>query len=149
MKLEEQLLALFKKVYEKQDAIAKALQEPLLSECSLSELHCIDAVGRLERPNVTNIATELGMTRGAISKITRRLMTRELLRSYSLESNRKEIYFSLTEKGKRVFDEHRKGHLAWEKRDLGFLRSYPADKLSDIVEFLGAFDRHLRSLLEE
>lgn len=54
-----------------------------------------------------------------------------------------------TEKGKYVFDEHRKGHLAWEKRDLGFLRSYPAEKLSEIVEFLEAFDRHLRSLLEE
>ena len=34
-----------------------------------SELNCIQCIGALEAPNVTSIAGEMGMTRGAVSKI--------------------------------------------------------------------------------
>ena len=101
MPQEEKLLSLFKELYEKQDAIAKYHQDPSLHEYSFSDLHCIDAVGSLERPNVTNIAASLNMTRGAVSKITKRLTAKKLLLPYSLEGNKKEVCFSLTEEGKK------------------------------------------------
>jgi 23S rRNA (uracil1939-C5)-methyltransferase len=136
IKPEEKFLILIKELCEKQDTIAKTLQEPLLHEFSLSELHCLDAIGNLEHPNVTNIALTMNMTRGAISKITKRLKARKLLSTYSLENNRKEVLFTLTEKGRHIFDEHRKGHIAWEKQVLSFLQAYPIENLSKIVKFL-------------
>jgi DNA-binding MarR family transcriptional regulator len=148
IKPEEKFLILIKELCEKQDTIAKTLQEPLLHEFSLSELHCLDAIGNLEHPNVTNIALTMNMTRGAISKITKRLKARKLLSTYSLENNRKEVLFTLAEKGRHIFDEHRKGHIAWEKQVLSFLQAYPIENLSKIVKFLEAFNEQLKSLLK-
>lgn len=35
-------------------------------------MHCIDAIGKLEHPNVINMAKKLNMTKSAISKITKK-----------------------------------------------------------------------------
>ena len=40
-----------------------------------------------------------------------------LIEKYNLETNRKEVYFKLTDEGKALFDEHAKRHSLWEKRD--------------------------------
>lgn len=48
------------------------------------------------------------MTRGAISKLTKKLIKKGLIVSYQKPDNKKEIYFRLTEQGKVINKVHEK-----------------------------------------
>ena len=114
MKEQELLLKELALMLERQDMLSKLTEGKCLDEYGYSETHCIDYIGRLELPNVTKIAEHMGMTRGAISKMTKKLLTKGLIEKYTLESNKKEVYFKLTDLGKTLFEEHAKRHKRWE-----------------------------------
>lgn len=89
-----------------------------LSGYDNSELNCLDAIGRLEQPNVTALAGEMRMTKGAISKILRKLSDKDAVEPYQLGSNRQKIFYRLTDAGQELFDAHRERHRGWEEREL-------------------------------
>lgn len=130
---------------ERQDMLSKLTESQCLDEYGYSETHCIDYIGRLERPNVTKVAEHMGMTRGAISKMTKKLLNRGLVEKYTLETNHKEIYFRLTEKGKELFEEHDKRHRLWEKRDMNFLSRYSTEEVQTVCRFMQEFNGYLES----
>ena len=105
--------------------------------------------GRLELPNVTKIAEHMGMTRGAISKMTKKLLTKGLIEKYTLESNKKEVYFKLTDLGKTLFEEHAKRHRRWEKRDMEFLSHYSTEDVKTVYRFMKEFNHYLEGQIEE
>ena len=77
MKEQELLLKELALMLERQDMLSKLTEGKCLDEYGYSETHCIDYIGRLELPNVTKIAEHMGMTRGAISKMTKKLSQRQ------------------------------------------------------------------------
>ena len=127
MKDREELLKEIALMLERQDMLSKLTENQCLDEYGYSETHCIDYIGRLELPNVTKVAEHMGMTRGAISKMTRKLLAKGLIEKYTLETNKKEVYFKLTDQGRLLFDEHAKRHQRWEKRDMEFLARYSVE----------------------
>ena len=68
----EELLQLVLEYTNLSDETDKLHNRDSLSGYDNSELNCLDAIGRLEQPNVTALAGEMRMTKGAISKILRR-----------------------------------------------------------------------------
>ena len=62
----------FAEHYEKQDILTQLNTVDDLKGYNYSEVHCIDAIGKLEHTNVINIAKKLNMTKSAISKITKK-----------------------------------------------------------------------------
>lgn len=134
---------------ERQDMLSKLTESNILEEYGYSETHCIDAIGRLDHPNVTRIAEQMGMTRGAISKMTKKLLSKKLIEKYTLETNHKEVYFKLTTEGKLLFDEHEKRHQLWEKRDLEFLNRYPQEEVEILLHFMKEFNVYLQEKIEE
>lgn len=137
------ILALLAEHLEKQDLLSKLTERELLHGYGYSEIHCIDAIGTLDTPNVTKIANHLKMTRGTISRMARKQIAQDLVESYSLEDNRKEIYFRLTKKGEELFNEHKQRHKMWEERDSQFFNKYSEDKLSEICTFFEEFNVYL------
>ena len=133
---------------ERQDMLSQLTENQCLDEYGYSETHCIDFIGRLELPNVTKVAEQMRMTRGAISKMTKKLLAKGLIEKYTLETNKKEIYFRLTEQGKVLFDEHAKRHQLWEKRDMEFLARYPKEKIDTVYEFMQEFNDYLEAQIE-
>lgn len=79
MKEQELLLKELALMLERQDMLSKLTEGKCLDEYGYSETHCIDYIGRLELPNVTKIAEHMGMTRGAISKMTKKLLAKGLI----------------------------------------------------------------------
>lgn len=142
--MDEELLKLFAEFYEKQDIVQRLYTQPFIHQYGHSELHCIDAVGRYEDPNVSLIAQKLAITRGAACKITKKLLARGDISSYQRETNRKEIYFALTEHGKKVFAAHEKRHNIWMERDLKFLERVPLADKRVVREFLQGFINYLQ-----
>lgn len=148
MKEQELLLKEIALMLERQDMLSKLTENKCLDEYGYSETHCIDYIGRLELPNVTKVAEHMGMTRGAISKMTKKLLEKGLIEKYTLETNKKEIYFRLTEQGKELFDEHAKRHERWERRDMEFLSRYSKDEVCMVHKFMKEFNGYLERQIE-
>jgi DNA-binding MarR family transcriptional regulator len=110
----------------------------ILSNKSLkiSEIHIIDCIGKNQLPNATFIAKELGMTKGAISKITARLLDKGFIKGNHLEDNKKEIYYTLTTQGKEIFEVHEKVHDVENEKIMTILTQYNKKELQIINSFL-------------
>lgn len=102
----------------------------------LSEIHVIDCIGKNQLPNATFISKELNMTKGAISKITSKLLKKELIKGNHLENNKKEIYYTLTAQGKEVFKIHEILHKIEHEKFVKILSQYDKEGLNIINNFL-------------
>lgn len=149
MREQELLLKELALMLERQDMLSKLTESQCLDEYGYSETHCIDFIGRLELPNVTKVAEHMGMTRGAISKMTKKLLEKGLIEKYTLETNKKEVYFSLTKQGRLLFEEHAKRHERWENRDMEFLSRYSTGEVCMVYKFMKEFNEYLEGQIEE
>jgi len=102
----------------------------------LSEYHVIDCIGKNQLPNATFIAKQLNMTKGAISKITTKLLEKNLIKGDQLENNKKETYYTLTIQGKKAFEIHEKLHNIENQKFVKVLSKYDKEKLNTINSFL-------------
>lgn len=135
----------FAQLYEKQDMLSQLSASELLREHSRSEVHCINAIGSIDRPNTTKIAQHMNMTRGAISKLTKKLLAKELIVSYALEENRKEIYFHLTAAGEQISEEYERNYEAWIARDSQFFEHCSQAHLQQVNHLLDLFNEFLET----
>ncbi len=143
------LLQQFAEHMEKQEILSRMTESQKLHGYSYSEIHTLDAIGRLPSPNTTSIANELKVTRGAVSKITKKLLAEQLIESYQEKNNRQKIFYRLTNKGHILFNEHTKRHTAWLKRDELFLHRYSEEELTTVMSFMTEFNKYLESCIKE
>lgn len=143
------LITKFTELYEKQDMLTKLTSREFLHGYGYSEIHCIDWIGKLDNPNVTKLSSRLSMTRSAISKIIKKLVAKGAITSYKCKDNKKEIYYTLTDKGKLLFDEHHKRHCAWEERDKEFFEKLDDQDLETVNRFLTQFNKYLEEKITE
>ena len=148
MKEQQILLQEIASMLQRQEMLTKLTENVCLEEYSYSETHCIDYIGKTELPNVTKIAENMQMTRGAISKMTKKLLAKGLIEKYTLESNKKEVYFRLTDSGMELYQEHEKRHKLWEQRDSKFLERYSKEEIDLITKFMKEFNTYLEEQIE-
>lgn len=113
-------------------------------DLSLSEIHCIDNIKKLESPNVTLLANTMRMTRGGITKITRKLIKKEFITNFKEEGNKKEVYFRLTSKGMEVYLDHEKSHETAKNREMSFYSTFTGEEKNTILKFLERTNNHLQ-----
>ena len=138
-----ELMNLFVRYMEKQEILSKLTEDEKLHGYNYSEIHTIAAIGDLQEPNVTNIAKRMHVTRGAISKITKRLLSQNLIEAYQQSGNNQKIFFRLTEAGQYLYDEHEKRHNLWLKRDDAFIKQFDNDTLKLVEAFMTEFNNYL------
>lgn len=108
-----------------------------------SEIHCIAYIGEDEDSNVTKLAESFDMTRGAISKLTKKLIKKGLIESYQKPDNKKEVYFKLTEQGKAIYNIHEEMHRELKDRDQPFFEQVTGEQLDVILGFAEKYNTHL------
>ncbi len=108
-----------------------------------SEIHCLDYIGNHSEPNVTQLADAFYMTRGAISKLTKKLIGKGLIDSYQKTGNRKEIYFRLTKKGEEIFKIHEKLHHGFDERDRVVFEQMSKEEMETVLYFAETYNKHL------
>lgn len=121
--------------------------DEILKDYTISEMHCIDNIERIEQANVTKVSKAMNVTRGGISKLVKKLIKRGAIETYTLETNRKEIYFKLTSLGKRVFLAHEKMHKDWYKKDGEFFSQYTDKELQSTGKILAEYNELLKERL--
>ena len=143
------LVNLFVKYMEKQEILSKLTENEKLHGYNYSEIHTIAAIGDLAEPNVTQIATYMNVTKGAISKITKRLLEQNLIEAYQRDGNKQKIFFRLTKLGQFLYDEHETRHNLWLKRDNAFIKRFDSEAVEQVEKFMEAFNDYLETQIIE
>ncbi|EPY2281246.1 MarR family transcriptional regulator [Clostridium sporogenes] len=103
---------------------------------SLSEFHVIECIGKNNMSNNIFIAKELNMTKGGISKINSKLLSKDIIKADKNENNKREIYYSLTEKGIALFKLHEHLHKKEQEKLMKILDNYKLEEITTILKFL-------------
>lgn len=133
---EEKLSIVFNEMSDRHGELNFITERAFITENSGIEVHCIDIIGKNPDANVTKISKVFRMTRGAISKITKRLIKEAAIEAYQKPGNKKEVYYKLTELGKAIYLEHESLHRIRIERDsLLFAQLDEAEKEALIIIF--------------
>ena len=112
---------------------------------TLNELEVIEHIGKIPDPNVTKLANASYMTRGAISKLTKKLIARGIIKTYQSEENKKEIYFQLTLIGQKIKNRHEQLHQKWVQRDAAVFENMSKEEFDTVFRFIGRYREFIRS----
>jgi DNA-binding MarR family transcriptional regulator len=145
MKKEELVVVKFRELINKLSWFNKIKMEDRLKGYKSVEVHYIECIGSHSEPNVTKIAEVLYMTRGAISKMTKKLEQKGLIESYQKPENKKEIYFRLTKSGQDVYDIHEKLHREFRDRDRVVFEGITEEQYDNMLAFIRKYNEHLDS----
>lgn len=147
--MHQDILKQLQELYEKQDILARLTTNGLFSGLGFSEVHCLSVIEALEEPNATQIASAMQVTRGAVSKIIKKLADKHVIEVFQKPVNKKEKYIQLTPLGAEIEQAHQKAHHAWQQRDTQFLQSIQADEQAVVSSFLTRFNHYLEQLIKE
>lgn len=143
MNKEEQVIMGVRDLFNKMVWLNKFKMEKSLKEYKSSEVHCIEYIGRNVDTNVTKLAEYFYMTRGAMSKLTKKLIKKGVIESYQKPDNKKEIYFRLTEQGKEVYKIHEKLHKEFQERDKAIFEQVTEEQFDSMLSFIEKYSSHL------
>ncbi|PRT10173.1 MarR family transcriptional regulator [Bacillus thuringiensis] len=143
MNKEEQVMNGFRKLYNKLVWLNKDKMEEGLKGFKSSEVHCIEYIENNVDSNVTQLAEAFYVTRGAISRMTKKLIQKGLIESYQKSENKKEIYFRLTEEGKEIYKIHEDLHKEFQERDKAVFEQVTEEEFDSIISFVEKYSRHL------
>ncbi|MEW8974199.1 MAG: MarR family transcriptional regulator [Tissierellaceae bacterium] len=146
----DQLLLNFKSLTENIDYLGNPEHNRgIFKKYNLSQVHCIDCIGNLKDTNVTKISEELNMTKGAISKITKKLLSEGLIKQYKKSDNKKEIFFELTDSGWKVYHAHKELHDISEREYMNIFKKFNDNEIEIIIRFLKEMNDHFKDQIEE
>nr|WP_034868970.1 MarR family transcriptional regulator [Clostridium lundense] len=137
-----------KSIYEKEETLGKLAFKDEYENYGISEIHCLDFIGRIQDPNVTRISQSMNMTRGAISKLCKKLLKNNFINKYKKPENDKEIYFKLTELGEELYRYHEIKHKQWEERNNKFFKNITKENQEIVASFLMKFNNYLDEIIE-
>ncbi|MGG2091498.1 MarR family transcriptional regulator [Bacillus sp. S13(2024)] len=143
MTKEEQFIMNVRDLFDKMVWLNKFKMEDRLKGYMPSEVHCIESIEKNRDTNVTKLAKALYMTRGAISKLTKKLIKKGLIESYQKPDNKKEIYFRLTEQGKIIYDIHEELHKEFQERDKVIFEKVTEKQFDSMLNFVEKYSKHL------
>ena len=111
-----------------------------------SEIHAIECIATIKKINLTELANQLGLTKGATSKLVAKLEKEGLLRRYRYVDNQKEIYFHLTDTGIQAYNGHKlyNADMARVKED--YCSNVPDEIGDEIVRFLNIYLEQMQKL---
>ncbi|MEW9138783.1 MarR family transcriptional regulator [Bacillus wiedmannii] len=143
MNKEEQVMNGFRELYNKMVWLNKDKMEEGLKGFKSSEVHCIEYIENNSDSNVTQLAEAFYVTRGAISRMTKKLINKGFIESYQKSENKKEIYFRLTEQGKEIYKIHEELHNEFQQRDKAVFEQVTEAEFDSIINFVEKYSRHL------
>ncbi|MEI2316284.1 MarR family transcriptional regulator [Bacillus paramobilis] len=143
MNKEEQVMNGFRELYNKLVWLNKDKMEEGLKGFKSSEVHCIEFIENNADSNVTQLAEAFYVTRGAISRMTKKLINKGLIESYQKSENKKEIYFRLTKQGKEIYKIHEELHNEFQQRDKAVFEQVTEAEFDSIINFVEKYSRHL------
>ncbi|MEG6511067.1 MarR family transcriptional regulator [Desulforamulus ruminis] len=139
------IYAILIKVFEKGELLSKHLGRNF-GDISVSEVHCIEQISRIEEANVTKLSEGMELTRGAVSKLTKKLLQKGVIEKYQKPENKKEIYFKLNDQGKEICLKHHHEHQKLEEGFKKLLARY--EDQETLLLFLTDLNEAFKEMME-
>ena len=149
MNKEEQVIAGIRDLFNKKASLNKFKMENSFKGLSSLEVHCIEYIGVHVDSNVTKLAESFYVTRGAISKVTKKLIKKGIIESYQKPANKKEIYFRLTSQGKVINKVHEELHKEFQERDKAVFEQVTEVQFDIMLSFVEKYSKHLDEEIEK
>jgi len=149
MNKEEQVIMSFRDLFNKLASLNKPKMKDSFKDYKSSEVHCIEYIGRNVDSNVTKLAESFYMTRGAISKLTKKLIKKGIMESYQKPDNKKEIYFRLSDQGKVIYKIHEELHKEFQERDKSVFEQVTEEQFDIMLSFVEKYSKHLDAEIEK
>lgn len=111
-----------------------------------SEIHFIDAIGISEEINASQISSKLDITNGAVTQVSQKLIQKKLIEKYKKETNKKEVFFKLTELGKIAYENHRLFHKELNDKTMEYLEGLSKEQVEGLLGLLDIADKYLPKL---
>jgi len=108
-----------------------------------SERHMLDKIGDNPEMNVTDFAHSVGVTKGAISQVVKKLESKGVVKRYKKSSNDKEVFIKLTKAGNDIYQKHKKVNEETIRPLYKELKKYPEEKVEFLVTMFKWFDEFL------
>ena len=103
----EVLVKLFNEIM---DIEAKAIITPDFKDITNNDMHVIEAVGIEEPRNMSSVAKSLSITVGTLTISVNNLVKKGYIHRVRSNEDRRVVLISLTDKGKKAFNHHKKFH---------------------------------------
>ena len=111
-----------------------------------AEVHIIDTIGNRGEITVTALSELLGITKGAVSQTTAKLIKKHLIERTPSETEKNAIYISLSENGKIVYDYHKQMHLKTGEKIDSVMKKLSPENLSLFKEIFSILDEMLENM---
>lgn len=130
--------------YNQKTKVAKAYgTEDLLYS---AEVHMIEIIGTYEAITTTKLAKTLGITKGAVSQITHKLVKKSLIVKVPTIEKNNEVLISLTDKGKIVYSYHQNMHKKMMKRIDSIICDLSEEEKTALAQIVQVIDESLDDL---
>lgn len=116
---------------------------------SRAEIYTVVAVGDTPGVNVTTLARQLGITKGAASQMIYRLVDKGLVEKKVSPNSDTEVCLTLTQLGKKAYRGHEKYHETSNDRMFQLLRELPEDTGKQLVRILNMCEDALDERLND
>ncbi|HTY91104.1 MAG TPA: MarR family transcriptional regulator [Methanocella sp.] len=108
---------------------------------SPAEIHLVQAIGMNPGMNVTDMAKNMGVTKGAVSQMVKKLESKGLAVKYSSAGNEKEVLLKLTASGKVAQNGHDRYHAMLVNSVENSLGNLAEDEFLLLEKFLLAMEK--------
>jgi DNA-binding MarR family transcriptional regulator len=102
-----------------------------------SEIHVMQLIDNYGHLHVSEIARRIGVTKGAVSQILKKLEHKDLVQKYRDTTNNTRQQVRLTSKGVKACEGHKNYHSEHDKEMFDFLENLNEHDLSVIENFMG------------
>jgi DNA-binding MarR family transcriptional regulator len=107
---EEKLNTLLTETYNNINKVEENTLRKSGINASISEVHLVDAVGRMERPTVSAVAPSLGITMASVTVAVNKLVERGMIAKEKNPEDRRSAFLKLTKEGMRTYRIHKYFH---------------------------------------
>ncbi|MBW1988461.1 MAG: MarR family transcriptional regulator [Deltaproteobacteria bacterium] len=114
-----------------------------------SQMHAIEMVGENPGISVTALAKRLGITKGAVSQMVKKLEELDMLSRYKQRGDAKAVLLKLGKKGKIAFATHKEWHDRYDTYFLRGLRQMSGQQYEHVHQFLRAVEDSMNRYLED
>lgn len=111
-----------------------------------NEIHTIEYIALTSSTNMTDIANQMGLTKGAVSKMIVKLESQGLLERYKYQPSQKDIYIHLTKLGVRAYEGHKKYHASMWKQLNSYFGGLDQEHQQVVLGFLDAYLKEMQKL---
>jgi DNA-binding MarR family transcriptional regulator len=144
---------LLEKLYRPMNLVIREMETPRLYRVDFpihhAEVNLLETIKANEGANVGGLARHLGMTSGAVSQITKKLLDKGLIEAYKKPGNRKEVFSRLTGLGEQVCAGHQEHHENMIAVLHEFMSRLNKKETQVVFDFLDAVSQGIENVIEE